>query len=122
MKQTILLMIMAVVLRFAAPIKLKAELAAIYRVTAYCAGKCCCGEFSDGVTASGWKIKPGDKFVAAPKSIPFGTLIDIPGYGDSVPVRDRGGAITDNRLDVFFNDHNDALLWGVQYLKIQIER
>ena len=89
------------------------------RVTAYCPGKCCCGKYADGVTASGHKIRPGDRFCAAPKSIPFGTMIDIPGYG-RVPVLDRGGAIKCNKLDVFFDDaegktgHQRALKWGVR--------
>jgi 3D (Asp-Asp-Asp) domain-containing protein len=56
-------------------------------------------------------------------------VFDIPGYGKA-PVRDRGGAIQGNRLDVFFDDigkegdddyisgHDRALEWGVQYLKV----
>ena len=91
------------------------------RVTAYCAGKCCCGKFSDGITASGHVIRPGDKFCAAPKSIPFGTMIDIPGYG-TVPVLDRGGAIKEGRLDVFFASHQAALNWGVKNLQVKIAR
>ena len=97
------------------------------RVTAYCAAKCCCGKYADGVTASGHKIRPGDKFCAAPKSIPFGTMIDIPGYG-RVPVLDRGGAIKEGRLDVYFDDgdgksgHERALIWGVRNLQVKIAR
>ncbi len=87
------------------------------RVTAYCPCEKCCGQFADGITASGHKIKPGDKFVAADKSIPFGTPIVIPGYG-IVPVLDRGGAITEGRLDVFFDSHQEAVNWGVRKLKI----
>jgi len=79
------------------------ELEVKYRVTAYCPCEKCCGKFADGITASGHVIKPGDKFVAAPKSIPFGTVLDVPGYG-IVKVEDRGGAIKDGRLDVFFGD------------------
>ena len=30
-------------------------------------------------------------------------------------VEDRGGAIKDNRLDRFFNTHQEALNWGVKY-------
>ena len=89
-------------------------------VTAYCACEKCCGKWADGVTASGHVIKQGEKFCAAPPDIPFGTVINIPGYG-KVPVRDRGGAITGDRLDVYFNRHEDALHWGVRILEVNIE-
>lgn len=92
-----------------------------FRVSAYCSCPKCCGKFSDGITASGHKIQPGDKFVAAPKEFPFGTAMLIPGYDDNlVLVRDRGGAIKDNRLDVFFPTHQEALNWGVKYVNVTI--
>lgn len=86
-------------------------------ITAYCACVKCCGAESPNITASGYQIQPNDKFVAAPKSVPFGTKIFIPNYGWTI-VRDRGGAIKCNRLDVFFNNHVDALQWG--RVKIQV--
>lgn len=91
-----------------------------WRVTAYCPCEECCGRFSDGITASGHIIQAGDKFVAAPCKYPFGTIIDIPGYG-KVPVLDRGGAIKGDRLDVFFPDHETALEWGIKYLPIKLQ-
>ena len=95
-----------------------------FRVTAYCQKSCCCGKYADGITASGHKIQPGDRFVAAPKNIPFHTLITIPGYnnGQPVPVLDRGGAITAGRLDLYFDTHQEALNWGVQNVDVSIER
>ena len=85
-------------------------------VTAYCPCEKCCGEYADGVTANGHKIKKGDCFVAAPKSYSFGTKMVIPGYanGKVVEVLDRGGAIKGNKLDVFFPTHQRALEWGRQ--------
>ena len=101
-----------------------------YKVTAYCDCHKCCGVWSikgykggKRVPADWEPIESGDKFAAAPKSIPFGTVLDIPGYG-RVPVRDRGGAIKGKRIDVFFDDkdgvsgHQRALNWGVQVLDI----
>jgi 3D (Asp-Asp-Asp) domain-containing protein len=90
-----------------------------FTVTAYCPCVKCCGRFADGITASGHKIKAGDKFAAAPPEIPFGTILDVPGYG-KVPVHDRGGAIRGNRIDVFFSSHQEALRWGVQFLAVKI--
>ena len=90
-----------------------------FRVTAYCPCEKCCGRFADGITASGHVIKPGDRFVAAPKDIPFGTCLTIPGYG-KVLVEDRGGAITDSCLDVYFDTHQEALNWGVKILEVKL--
>lgn len=93
-------------------------------VTAYCPKECCCKQYADGLTASGYIIQPGDKLVAAPIEYPFGTKIRIPGYNNGlpVPVRDRGGAIKGNKFDVFFPTHEQAKQWGRQYLKIVIEQ
>jgi len=92
------------------------------RVTAYCPCPKCCGQYSDGVTACGHKIQPGDTFVAADRRYSFGTEMLIPGYSNSqtVKVLDRGGAIKGNKLDVFFNSHEEALEWGVRHLDVRV--
>jgi 3D (Asp-Asp-Asp) domain-containing protein len=94
------------------------------RVTAYCPCEQCCGEYSDGQTASGHNIQPGDAFVAADKQYPFGTKMVIAGYNNDQPVKvlDRGGAIKANRLDVFFHTHQEALEWGVKYIDVEVRR
>ena len=94
------------------------------RVTAYCACFHCTGKHPGdpayGITASGRPVTAnGGRFCAAPRSIPFGTMIDIPGYG-VVPVLDRGGAITGDRLDVYCPTHQEALNWGVKWLDVKI--
>ena len=94
------------------------------RVTAYCPCEKCCGKYSNGQTACGHKIRPGDAFVAADKKYSFGTKIIIPGYENAAPVKvlDRGGAIRGNRLDVFFGSHEEALKWGVKNLNVKVRR
>jgi 3D (Asp-Asp-Asp) domain-containing protein len=94
------------------------------RVTAYCPCSKCCGQYSDGQTANGHKIRPGDTFVAADGRYAFGTQMLVPGYSSSQPVKvlDRGGAIRGNRLDVFFHTHQQALNWGVQYLQVRVHQ
>lgn len=93
------------------------------RVTGYCPCRKCCGKFSDGITASGYKIARGDEFAAADRRHSFGTMVIVPGYNNSepVPVLDRGGAIRGNRLDVFFNSHREAKEWGVRYLSVKVQ-
>lgn len=105
-------------------------------VTAYCACKKCCnwkrtwygkpvvasgpskGEYKKpGRTASGEKARRGT--IAASSMYPFGTVMDVPGYGRGV-VRDRGSAIRGEKIDVFFERHRDALAWGRQRLRVKV--
>ena len=99
--------------------------AEVVRVTAYCPCRICCGKWADGITASGQPVTAnGGKFVAAPRGVPFGTMVVVPGYsgGRAVPVLDRGGAIKGKRLDVFYPTHKEALRWGVRYLVVKMEK
>jgi 3D (Asp-Asp-Asp) domain-containing protein len=52
----------------------------------------------------------------------FGTDMVVPGYNNSQPVKvlDRGRVIRGNRLDVFFNSHDRAKVWGVRYLPVEV--
>jgi 3D (Asp-Asp-Asp) domain-containing protein len=86
-------------------------------VSAYCPGACCCGDFADGITADGHVITTGDKLIAAPPEYAFGTTMTIPGYGTAV-VRDRGGAIKGNKIDLLFDTHQLALEFGRQELEV----
>ncbi|MHC4205593.1 MAG: 3D domain-containing protein [Planctomycetota bacterium] len=92
------------------------------KVTGYCPCSKCCGEYADGITANGHKIRPGDTFVAADKRYSFGTEMVIEGYSNSntVKVLDRGGAIKGNKLDAFFHTHQQALEWGVKYIDVKV--
>ena len=110
--------------RLGAPVQSSEWQTVQMRVTAYCPCPKCCGEYSDGVTACGHKIQPGDVFVAADKRYSFRTEMVIPRYNDGQPVKvlDRGGAIQGNRLDVFFASHQEALEWGVRYLDVKVHR
>jgi 3D (Asp-Asp-Asp) domain-containing protein len=93
------------------------------RVTGYCWCKKCCGKHSDGITANGHRIRIGDTFVAADKKFSFGTEMIVPGYNNSQPVKvlDRGRVIKGNRLDIFFNSHHRAKVWGVRYLPVKVK-
>ena len=93
------------------------------RVTAYCPCSKCCGDYADGITACNHRIQRGDKFVAADKTYSFGTEMIIPGYNSGQPVKvlDRGGAIKGDRLDAFFDTHQQALEWGVRYLDVRVK-
>lgn len=106
-----IILLLIALLRPAAPVPIQQYIIVEMEVTAYCSCEICCGNHSDGITASGYKIRPGDKLVAAPRTFQFGTKIFVPEYG-LASVKDRGGAIYDNRLDVYFSTHEEALEWG----------
>jgi len=90
-------------------------------VTAYCKCSKCCGKNADGITASGHKIKQGDKFVASSTGYPFNTKVYIEGYSE-LPVRilDRGKDFADNHFDVYFDDHEKAIAWGKRVVRVKI--
>jgi 3D (Asp-Asp-Asp) domain-containing protein len=85
-------------------------------ISAYCPCTRCCGPHARGITASGLPVKRG--MVAAPKIIPFGTVVEIKGLG-RFTVQDRGGAIKGNRLDVYYPTHKEALRFGVQRCEVR---
>lgn len=88
-----------------------------FTATAYCGCSKCCGK-STGRTASGTVATQG-RTVAMPSSYKFGTKIEIQGMGTYI-VEDRGGAITQGRIDIFFSNHQSALNFGKKtvYLKV----
>ncbi len=101
-----------------------------YRLTAYCACEKCCGHWAtirptdkDGkpivFTASGNVAKQGVTVAADTNVLPFGTvlLIDCHEY----IVQDRGGVIDGNRIDIYFESHEEALKFGVRYQEIFIK-
>lgn len=102
-------------------------------VTAYDLSYESCGKHSNhpeyGVTASGKKIGVDifeeDGIIASPKNFPFGTKMEVEGWGTGT-VWDRGGAIKYDektgryRLDIFFSDRAKALDWGRKIVKVKV--
>lgn len=81
-------------------------------ITAYCPCEKCCGEYADGLTASGTVATEGRTCAVDPDVIPLGTEIEIDGV--KYIAEDVGGAIKGNRIDICFNDHRSALQYGVK--------
>ena len=88
----------------------------LYKVTAYCACKKCCGK-TNGITASGTKATAG-RTIATDGKFAFGTKLSI--NGTTYVVEDRGGAIKGNKIDMYFDSHAEALAWGVKYLPVKV--
>ena len=73
-----------------------------------------------GITASGVRARSGT--VAADTSVlPFGTVIQVPGYGYG-KIEDRGGAIKGNKLDLWFSSHAAARQWGRRTMRVKVWR
>lgn len=87
-----------------------------YTVTAYCPCPLCCGEWADGLTYTETVATEGRTIAVDPEVIPLGSIIEI--NGEEYIAEDIGGAIKENRIDIFFSNHEDALKWGVQNHKI----
>ena len=51
--------------------------------------------------------------------IPMGTKLYVEGYGYAIAA-DKGSGIKGKFIDVFFNTREEALNWGVKYIKVQI--
>ena len=101
-----------------------------FTVTAYCPCVKCCGVWSaehpsrigtDYIqkTASGTIPTAGRTIAADPSVLPYGTVIVMD--GNEYIVEDRGGAVKGNKIDIFFESHEEALKWGKQTKIIYIK-
>lgn len=70
-----------------------------------------------------WYLLPEDGTIAADtKYYPFGTRMHVPGYGWGT-VEDRGSAIKGpDRIDIFYDSHDQALHWGRRRVRVLIEQ
>lgn len=89
-----------------------------FKLTAYCPCVKCCGK-TNGITSTGVKAKSNRTVAVDPKKIPYGTVLKI--NGKTYVAEDCGGAIKDNRIDIFFDTHEEALKFGVKYADVMAE-
>ena len=88
----------------------------IANCSAYTASPDECGGNDTGITASGKKAVEG--VTVAMDDVPLGTKIRIDGH--EYIVEDRFGGGYTNRVDIFFNNKEDALRFGRQHLEVEI--
>jgi 3D (Asp-Asp-Asp) domain-containing protein len=93
----------------------------IYEVTAYTAGFESTGKHPDdpmyGITASGEYVKENHT-IACGQEHEFGTEIFIPYFDTIFTCEDRGGAITEGKIDVYIPILEDALEFGRRDLEV----
>ncbi len=102
-----------------------------FRLTAYCPCEECCGYWATVrpkdkqgnpivYTSSGAVAKAGTTIAVVPDIIPHGTKVKI---NDKVYIaQDTGSAIKGASIDVYTDDHQEALEHGVQKAEVFIER
>lgn len=96
-----------------------------FKLTAYCPCEICCGKWAnnrpDGIVygAIGEELKEGYSIAVDPNVIPYRAEVII--NGKTYKAQDCGGAIKGNRIDVYMENHNDALEFGVQYAEVFVK-
>lgn len=107
--------------------EIKKESLGEFKLTAYCSCEKCCGKWAlnrpkddngkDIVYGSnGTVLIAGTSIAVDPSVIPYGSKVEINGH--TYTAHDTGGAIKGNRIDVYFDSHQDALNFGVQYAEV----
>ena len=96
-----------------------------FNASSYCFCTKCCGK-ATGRTASGTKAAAG-RTVAMSSKYPFGTKVLIKtsngkllNNGKPYVVEDRGGAITEGKIDIFQGSHQEALNFGRQIVYVKV--
>ena len=89
-----------------------------YKLTFYCPCELCNG-VAGAKTASGTTPTEGRTIAVDSSVIPLGSRVYIEGYGVFI-AEDTGGAIKDNKIDVFVSSHDRAYELGVQYANIYL--
>lgn len=93
-----------------------------FKVTGYCNCSKCCGKWSPEVTGrqastcSGTTPCEGRTVAVDPDVIPLGSTVII--NGESYIAEDTGSAVKGNVVDIYFDSHSDALIWGCQYIEV----
>ena len=98
-----------------------------FKLTAYCGCNRCCDQYANNrpVDENGKEIvygsigrvlRQGTSIAVDPNVIPYDTKVVIDNH--EYIAHDTGGAIKGNRIDVYFDNHQEALNFGVKYKEV----
>ena len=90
-----------------------------FKLTAYCACSKCCGKWADGITATGTTPVQGRTIAVDQDVIPYGSEVIINGH--TYIAEDCGGSIIGKRIDVYFDNHEEALEFGVRHSSVLLK-
>lgn len=82
-----------------------------FSITHYCSCPICTGTPKGSNTATGHKPKQGRTVAVDPKVIPLHSIIYVEGVGYFV-AEDIGGGVKGNHIDIYVDDHQEALKLG----------
>ena len=88
----------------------------LFIISAYCPGKAC-GAIGK-ITSSG-RLAIEGKTIACGNNLPIESKVFISGIGYRI-CEDRGSAIGEDKIDLFFEKIEDAKKFGVQNRKVKI--
>ena len=102
-----------------------------FTLTAYCSCVRCCGQYAYGRPvdengneivhgAIGETLISGVSIAVDPYVIPFYTEVVM--NGKTYIAHDTGGLIKGNRIDVYFDNHEEACAFGLQYAEVFIKK
>ena len=113
------------------PEETEAELVYIgtFGLTAYCGCVECCGEYAYNrpidesgnvivIGSIGVQLEAGVSIAVDPRVIPYGTRVVINGH--TYIAQDTGGKIKGNRIDIYFESHQEAWDFGMQNAEVFI--
>ena len=106
-------------------VELTADNAVLFTITAYCPCAKCCGSYSPEVrggephTATGTVPCQGRTIAVDPSVIPYGTRVTIEGLG-TFTAEDCGSSVDGEHIDIYFENHEDAVAFGVKRLYVSI--
>ena len=91
--------------------------------TAYCPCERCCGKWAQNrgskvVGASGHELISGVSVAVDPAVFPYGTVFEVD--DKRYIAHDCGGAIKGNKIDFYFDNHQQAVEFGKQIVKARV--
>ena len=95
-----------------------------YKLTAYCSCSKCCGKWAslrpNGKVygASGVELKANHSIAVDTSVIPYGTVVKI--NGTEYVAEDCGGLVKGSHIDIYFDSHEEAVAFALQYAEVFI--
>ena len=97
--------------------------------TAYCSCQKCCGKYAlnrpkdeNGnpivYAATGAICRPNHTIAVDPSYIPYGTVVEYNGI--QWVAEDCGGGVKGYHIDIYYDDHQEALNWGKRTITVKV--
>lgn len=88
-----------------------------FKATAYCPCARCCGR-AGARTCTGTVPRANHTISVDPRVVPMGSKLLIDGV--VYTAEDQGSGVNGNKVDIFFNSHQEALRYGVKKVQVYL--